>query len=214
MVENYKKALIALAIFASTPAYADDVQVANAPPQSVSSALPSKPQGFWDLFAFELGTGRYNVPNEQYDTHIGFTLGVGRRVGDGSLLLRYNTHTDWDPFSQILVDVGCAVFSVNSCLLKSVKYEEYGLIYHQRVGYFALGLGAGAVSRKVEVADLNTNPQQTETVSTNRAAVFYELMLNVPINRENKTSVSFGIQGQHNKDYPSHSILLTLEKGI
>lgn len=211
MVKNYKKALIALAIFASIPAYADDAQVDNTL-QPVASALPGKSAGFWDAFAFEVGGGLTNLRGEDDSDLIinpVLTLGVGKRVGEGVLLLRYNHKTNADPVAIFSMAIDCS--TQDSCE-QFTFYDELGLVYRKKFDSLVLGLGGGVVKRTVEIKnqDLNT----TTDDSTTRGALFYELMFHKTISAQNRLSVGFGVQGQYNKDYPSMGLLVTFQKGL
>lgn len=212
MLNNYKICMLALFFSGVTLARAEEAPVVNAPPQSAVSALPSQTDKFWDKFAFEVGYGVSRL-NEEDGGNVflnpSFTLGLGGRVGEGVLLLRYNQKVNLNLISIIDNAINCS--NQNTCE-QLAQYDEYGLVYRQKFGIVSLGLGPGLVRRSISIEDQNNNVV-SENTST-RGALFYELMLHAPISRKQHMSMGFGFQGQYNKDYPSLGFLVTFQKGL
>lgn len=216
-----KLLLCATALFVANSVFAEEVPaVTPASGAVVTTALPPQKSNFWKDFAFSVGVGGHRT-DEFESTSFGYTLGLGRRVGDGVVMLRYNAHTNDLPFGSVFNVLACEYLTtVDNCKVKSIDYDELGLMYRQKFEIFTFGLGVGAVKRTlvidrlVEVSPNSYVHEGESSVSSVRAALLYELMFRIPVNTKQKLSIGLGIQGQHNKDYPTWGYMLTFQKGL
>lgn len=221
MQTTIKFLLFATALLVANSVFAEEAAVvAPASAGVVTTVLPPQKSNFWQDFAFSVGVGGYRT-DEVYGTSLGYTIGLGRRVGDGVVLLRYNAHTNKNPFGEMLDVFACDYLTTtDNCKVKSIDYDELGLMYRQKFQIFTFGLGVGAVKRTaiverlVEVSPHNYTNEGESSDSSVRAALFYELMFHIPVNTKQKLSIGLGIQGQHNKDYPTWGYMLTFQKGL
>lgn len=81
-------------ILLAIPAYADGEPPGPASEFAVPAPVmpqPSSRSPIWDRQAFELGIGWYNTQDVFADAGPVYTLGLGSKLGDGVLLVRY-TH--------------------------------------------------------------------------------------------------------------------------
>lgn len=212
-----RRYIVVLALMVAIPVHAE---LAPSPDSPVLPAQPSTVRSIWNRAAFEVGGGKFFTNQDQVAKRaMGFTLGVGQRVGDGALLFRYTYHNDLAILNMGMNVVYCEMF--NACKYKSVHYDEYALVYRQKFSFISLGIGAGVVKRTVEVQEMveTSEPNQyvsgtVSQTSSSHPAIFYEAMLHVPVNRRQRLSIAFGLQGQYNSDFPEHSMMLTFQKGI